>query len=276
MQLQLLRELRHWDGVIPTSALIEVGWTYRQIQALCSRGELSRIRPGLVAAPSADAELVRAARHSGAITCVTQARRLGLWVTSEDPRLHLGLRPNARKPADPALKLHWRAPLIERDVRQLQDHLVNVLAAVAECVPEEDAFAVLESALNKRLIESAELRRLPLTGFARELAETAMALSDSGLESLVRWRLRRFNLHLRAQAWILGHHVDLLIGERLVLQIDGGTHVGKQRTSDIAHDARLMVNGYHVIRVGYDQLVNNWPEVQDLILRAVAQGLASA
>lgn len=133
-----------------------------------------------------------------------------------------------------------------------------------------------ESALNKKLIESTELKRFAFTGLARELAREARPLADSGLESFVRWRLCRFNLLLRAQVWILGHYVDLLIGDRLVLQIDGGTHVGRQRTSDIAHDALLLLNGYHVIRVGYDQLVNNWPAVQDLILRAVAQGLASA
>ena len=58
-----------------------------------------------------------------------------------------------------------------------------------------------------------------------------------------------------------------------MLQIDGGHHVGQQRTSDIAHDAQLMLLGYHVIRVGYEQVVNDWPAVQDVIMRAVAQGL---
>ncbi|HYP73948.1 MAG TPA: DUF559 domain-containing protein, partial [Microbacterium sp.] len=70
-----------------------------------------------------------------------------------------------------------------------------------------------------------------------------------------------------------GHRVDFLIGARLILQIDGGTHVGAQRDSDIRHDAQLMLLGYHVIRVGYDQVVGRWHEVQDLIMRAVAQGL---
>ena len=43
------------------------------------------------------------------------------------------------------------------------------------------------------------------------------------------------------------------------------------RTSDIAHDAELMLRGYHVIRIGYEQLMHGWPEVQSLILAAVAQ-----
>ncbi len=34
--------------------------------------------------------------------------------------------------------------------------------------------------------------------------------------------------------------------------------------------------GFHVIRVGYTQIVGHWPEVQDVIMRAVAQGLHRA
>jgi hypothetical protein len=34
-----------------------------------------------------------------------------------------------------------------------------------------------------------------------------------------------------------------------------------------------MLAGYHVIRVSYVHLVDDWPAVQDLIMRAVAQGL---
>ena len=75
------------------------------------------------------------------------------------------------------------------------------------------------------------------------------------------------------QIWILGHRVDFLIGERLVVQIDGGHHVGSQRTSDIAHDAALMAAGYHVIRLSYEQIIDDWPTVQDMIARAVAAGL---
>jgi malonate-semialdehyde dehydrogenase (acetylating)/methylmalonate-semialdehyde dehydrogenase len=62
-------------------------------------------------------------------------------------------------------------------------------------------------------------------------------------------------------------------GDRLVLQVDGGHHVGSQRTADIAHDAELMLMGFHVIRVGYDQVVNHWPDVQAILMRAIAQGL---
>jgi very-short-patch-repair endonuclease len=117
------------------------------------------------------------------------------------------------------------------------------------------------------------LRRLSLSPAARRLAEQVTPFSDSGLESFAIPRLRWLRLPLRRQVWIAGRRADLLIGDRLVLQIDGGHHVGAQRQADIAHDAALMLLGYHVIRVGYGQMIDRWHEVQDSIMRAVAQGL---
>ena len=264
-----------YGGVIPSRVLIEAGFSYRDLRALCASGEAQRLRQGWLATPGSDAALRTAALCAGTLTCVTQAKRLGLWVTASQSAMHLAMRPNGRKPAHKGtLHLHWNTPVIRRDPRRLEDGVVNVLANVALCVPMEEAMATWESALKQELVTTTELRRLPFTGRARELASTVTPFADSGLETIVVRRLRRLGLTIRVQSWILGHHVDVLIGDRLVLQIDGGTHVGVQRTSDISHDARLMLNGYHVIRVGYVQVMESWHEVQDLILQAVAQGLA--
>ncbi|MFS0895152.1 endonuclease domain-containing protein [Microbacterium sp. 179-I 3D3 NHS] len=89
-------------------------------------------------------------------------------------------------------------------------------------------------------------------------------------------RLRWLRLPIRVQIWIAGHRVDALIGDRIVLQIDGAHHVGAQRSEDIRHDAALKLMGFHVIRVSYTQMMDEWPMVQDLVMRAVAQGLHRA
>ena len=167
----------------------------------------------------------------------------------------------------------WAEPLIARSPDSLEDPIENVLAAVALCQPRDGALAIVESAIRKGKADALALRRLPLSARARDLVDIAQPFSDSGLETFVVPRLRWMKLRIVAQAWIAGHRVDFLIGQRLALQIDGGHHVGAQRTSDIAHDAQLMLLGYHVIRVGFEQVVNDWPSVQDLVMRAVAQGL---
>ena len=130
-----------------------------------------------------------------------------------------------------------------------------------------------ESALRKEEVSAPALARLRLPACARRVLAAAEVWSDSGLETIVVPRLRWMRLSLRRQIWIAGHRVDLLIGERLVLQIDGGHHVGAQRDADNAHDAALMLLGYHVIRVGYRQVIHQWEQVQDVLMRAVAQGL---
>ncbi|WP_229702685.1 endonuclease domain-containing protein [Microbacterium murale] len=117
------------------------------------------------------------------------------------------------------------------------------------------------------------LERAPLPPAARRLLADARPFADAGTESIFRTRLSWLNTPITPQVWILGHRVDFLIGERLVVQIDGGHHVGAQRTSDIAHDALLKLNGYHVIRISYEQLMNQWAVVQATILAAIGQRL---
>ena len=259
-------------GVVRTRVLLDSGSGRRTIERAVSAGAVVRVRTGWVAAPTADPSLVAAARAGMVLTCVTQARRLGLWVLREDG-VHVAAPTHAGHVAATRATVHWARPLVPRHPDLLSDPIENVLGLVASCQPFESAFAVWESALNKGLVDVKALRRLELPPAARRLVDEVRPFSDSGLESFAIPRLRWLHLPLRQQVWIAGHVVDLLIGERLVLQMDGGHHVGAQRASDIAHDAALMLLGYHVIRVGYVQVVERWHEVQDLITRAVAQGL---
>ena len=261
--------------VVRTSALLEQGWTRHSIGTAVTSGRLVRIRKGWVATPDADPVLVFAAKAGVVLTCVTQAGRLGLWVL-HDGEPHLAAPCHSGAVRIGGAHVHWATPPVARHPDALEDPIENVLALVASCQPHERALAVWESALNRSLVDLESMRRLKLGPAGRRLLDEAVPWSDSGLESFVPPRLKWMRLPVRPQIWIAGRPVDFLIGERLVLQIDGGTHVGAQREKDIAHDARLMLMGYHVIRVGYSQVVHRWPEVQELITRAVAQGLHRA
>lgn len=257
------------------------GWSERAIRTAVERAEVERPRKGWVALPDADPHLVAAARAGVVISCVTEARRLGLWVLDVGGMPHVAAAPSSGgvavgRSASTGRRLavvHWAQPVVPRHPDALTDSTENMLALVAECLPHEQALAVWESALDRRLVTLPELRRLPFRGRARGMLAVASPFSGSGLESFVPPRLAWLRLPIVPQAWIAGHRVDFLIGERLILQIDGGTHIGAQRDSDIRHDAALMLLGYHVIRVGYDQVVNRWHEVQHVVMTAVAQGL---
>jgi len=77
------------------------------------------------------------------------------------------------------------------------------------------------------------------------------------------------------QVPIDGHRVDGLVGERLVLQFDGDSfHSTKaQRQRDREQDARLLLQGYTVLRYGYTDVVARWDATEEQILSAIGQGM---
>jgi very-short-patch-repair endonuclease len=272
--MDVVNLVRAHGALVPSARLRNEGVKGHVIEKAVAAGALVRVRRRWVALPDADAELVAAARAGVVISCVTQARRAGLWVFDDAGGSHVAARPHAgRVGVAGGTTVHWAEPLVPRHPDSLEDAVENVLALVALCQPREHALAIFESAIRKGLVDPLALARLPVPLRGRELLDAAQPFSDSGLETFVVPRLRWMKVRIVAQVWIAGHRVDFLIGDRLAFQIDGGHHVGAQRTEDIAHDAQLMLLGFHVIRVGYHQVVNDWPAVQDVIMRAVAQGL---
>ncbi len=270
---RLLSLVRAEGGVMRGTRLRAQGVASATIADAVARGLVIRIRRRWIALPDSDPELRGAAGLGVVLSCVTGARRLGLWVLQESG-MHVAAHPHAgRVHVGEATTVHRAAPLVPRHPDVLVDSVENVLALVASCQPFESALAAFESALRTGAITREAFGRLALSAGARAVLDAATPFSDSGLESFVVPRLRWLRIRIVPQAWIAGHRVDFLIGERLVLQIDGAHHVGAQRESDIRHDARLTLMGYHVIRVGYAQVVRDWPAVQHDIMRAVAQGL---
>lgn len=80
---------------------------------------------------------------------------------------------------------------------------------------------------------------------------------------------------MRQQVWIDGHRVDGLIGECLIVQLDGFAHLSSavNRRRDIEVDARLRLRGYTVLRFDYVQILFHPDEVAEVVLMAMAQGL---
>lgn len=271
----LCLEIRRRGGVARTTSLIDAGASRHRIEAAVRRGLAVRLRRGWVAVPDADPDVVAAARAGVVLTCVTAAERHGLWVMRDDSR-HVAAPAHAGHVAVSGAVVHWAAPPTPRHPDALVDSVENTLVAVARCQPRELALAVWESALRLGKTDRELMSSLALPPSAREVCEAASLFSDSGLETLLPRRLRWLRMSMRQQVWLLGRPVDLLIGDRLVIQIDGGHHVGAQRAADIEHDARLMLHGYHVIRVTYAQVMEMWPSVQDLITGAIARGLHRA
>jgi very-short-patch-repair endonuclease len=262
-------------GIVPVRAVLDAGVAAGALKRARREGRLIRPRNGWVAVPDVDPVLRVAAELGVVLTCVTRAQRAGLWTFGTN-EYHVAADPRHALPRKTTARVHWARPVVPRPAGVLEDGIENTLVLIAECRPFEEALVVWESALRMSLVSIEVIRRLPITQRVRRVLELAEPFADSGLETVVVPRLRWMDLPLRRQIVIGGRPVDLLIGERLVLQIDGGHHIGPQRDADNAHDAQLRLMGYHVIRVSYRQVMDDWAGVQERIMLAVAQGLHRA
>lgn len=266
-------------GIAHRDEVLRAGFPVAVLRTFVRAGRARMIRPAWVALVGARADLVTAAEAGGRVSCVSLARARGWWMPEDvDPNLHLHLTPgsgSARLPDDWPGVLHWTKPLVPCD-RQLTATVEDALAQIAVCLPFDTALVLWESAAKRESLAAEALRNVRWTSCAaRELAEAVTGLSDSGLETLVVIPLRRWGLHVRQQMVLAGRPVDVLVGDRLVLQIDGYEHHSSsaQRARDIAHDAELRLRGYTVLRFSYGQIVRDWPAVERRIKRALAAGL---
>ena len=171
--------------------------------------------------------------------------------------------------------MHWAKAPAPTAKGALCDGIVNILFHVARCVPPKDALAVWESALRQRRTDAATLARVEWRSeSARRLSASASVLSDSGVETRFLLLMRSIGVAVRQQVRLLGHPVDGLIGELLVVQLDGfAHHQAADRRRDLRHDAELVLRGYTVLRFDYYQVLFAPHEVLQAISTAIAQGL---
>ncbi|WP_202566506.1 endonuclease domain-containing protein [Agreia sp. COWG] len=151
-----------------------------------------------------------------------------------------------------------------------------MLAHLFRCQPRENVIVSLDSALRGGHILRPELRDIvrQLPAKYAEYLDLVDMSSESGLETKARLRLRAHNIPYRTQVRIsrVGH-VDLLIGERLVLELDGEAwHSGPLAyAEDRRRDLELLRQGFLVMRLSFSQVMNQWNLVEAVITSMVAR-----
>jgi len=263
--------LRSRGGIAHRQDLARAGFDARQVRL----AGLAPIGRQWVATEDAPVLLRRAAEHGSPLTCITAAEHLGIDVLEPETRLHLW-RPahgNARGTGD--ARMHRAALLGERTDR-LVVPVLDLMAHAATCQPIREALVVWESVLFRGCVSPRAVRATAWRSrAARRLAAIASPLSESPLESALHLLLRELGLPFRQQVPLLGHRVDFMIGERLVIQTDGYEYHrdARQRRADIAHDALLQLHDVTPLRFDFVQVVRRTEETAARILSAVARGL---
>lgn len=266
------------DGLIPTFRLLEVGYGRALIAGLVRRGDLTRVRQGWYTTSGLPSDAIRAARVGGQLTCTAALRLHGVW-TAPDARLHVSLPAGAVRPRDPdshrrrrdpsdsSLIVHWRGRprIVDHPIASVE----GALADLERCGDFESFAVALDSALNQGLLgpDHALARRYSFRGID--------GVCESGIETLLWLRLPRLRRSIRRQVHVSGvGRVDFLIGDRLIVEVDGREHhAGPEAFErDRRRDALLAQRGYRVLRFSYRQVMHEWPFVESTIRAVMALG----
>ena len=285
----LVELVNHVGGVAPVAQLYEHGVTPAEVNYAVRRGRLLRVRRGWVAAAGAPREVVRAVAVGGRLSCVSVLDRERIWCV-RDHRLHVRVAPDGRGVASPnsrrvplgrpeqhGLVLHRsRRSIVLDEPQGAVDSFEWALLHAVECQSRMDAIVSLDSALHSGRITPVGLQFLlsELPKSIRAYLDVVDAGAASGLETKARLGLRKMNIPVRSQVKIEGvGRVDLLIGDRLVLETDGEEwHSGaKAYAVDRERDLALVERGYIVIRLTFDQVMLEWPRVIAAVRALVAR-----
>ncbi len=280
----LRAHLSRFGNAAQTHELVALGVAPHALTAAVRAKEIQRLRRGWYALPELDSSIAAAIRVGGRLACVSAAKYYG-WATPQEHGLHVCVAENAarlRRPVDPetgrptaATVIHWRSPRpLDRRERLVTDRLETV-GHLAACLDPESVVAALDSFLYTDPVGSRDLDNwlLGLPDFVTAHLPSRNPLCQSYLESVGRIRLERAGITGRHQVEIpeVGR-VDLLIGDRLVIEWDGGTHrTAEQQDEDCRRDARLATMGYRVLRFSYNLVMYEWHVVISAIEAVLAE-----
>jgi very-short-patch-repair endonuclease len=271
-------------GLVATHELHTRGFDRAAIASAVRTGRIRRVRQGWYSSVYLAPTFARAARVGGVATCVTALAAAGVWVLDSELELHVAVKPTAcqlRSPRDSRERLgtqdvviHWTlADHVNRLTRSLSDSLIDY----AGCATPELLAATANSLLREHPEYRAEWQSLR-TRFpqrTQRLLSFVDGVCESGTEFVFWVRLRRLHVRMRRQVWIEGvGRVDFLIGERLVIEINGFEHHGgrEQYEADHRREAFLGAIGHRGLRFSHKQVFEQWDTVEAAVYAAVARG----
>lgn len=254
-------------GVVSVPVLRRFDIPKNTVATLTRRGELIPIRRNWYALPGANDEVVRAVRSGGVLGCVSALVFRGAWQPNEN-RIHVYRTQKGRRGSTNGLGWCPVGTRVALDVAVAPIDLAT--QQVLRCGSDRDALVLMESLVNRRHVGREEAVRL----LGSKLGARLRA-AESGTETMVRYGLEERGIPVRSQVTIRGiGRVDLLVGDRLVIEVDSRQHHHNEKAyhSDRRRDQQLLAQGYLVVRVTWEQVNLNLVEVEELIQLLVSRG----
>jgi very-short-patch-repair endonuclease len=263
---------RAQGGVASVAALHARGTTEHQIRWAVRRGLVARIRHGWLRTADAQPAVIEAVAAGGRLACISAAEHHGLWVPRHEG-LHIALPRHSGRHNSGGLIAHWEGQRW-RDNRSPIEPLSEAIRQAILCCEREAAICLIDSALHRKRLTTAQLtgivQSLPLE-FAGLVNEVDSA-SESGYESLCRYRLSRLGIPIRTQVSLAGiGRVDLLLGDRLIVEADGWEwHEGPAAfLADRSRDLAAVRQDYLPLRLAPHHIIYEWPWVERVVMSIV-------
>jgi very-short-patch-repair endonuclease len=225
---------------------------------------------------------VSAAEHHG--LDVPGSVALHVAVPANAPRVRAMVRGATLVDEVGAVVVHWCEAVSMRMLHRPQEIVEAVLSA-ASCLPDDWFVALIDSGISRRghrdpIVGPSLMDELTesLDRHHRDLLAFCDSLSESCIESLVRFRLRLQGICVRSQLVVVeGFRVDFVLDRNIVIEVDGSRfHSGPAAfEADRVRDATLNALGYRVLRFSYRQVVDDWPSVLATILEVRDQERAA-
>ena len=276
----------------PVSTLELLGGASRRTELLRAGASHSGIVRGLNAGaivktksvyhlPGIEEDVIRAREFRAHLACVSACAHLGLPLVQPPALPHLAVardRGHARRGVrdfagvvmhrDDAVDALSRTPT-GATARLLVPPAVAV-DQTARCLSPLQQLALVDSLMFRGSLTRARLARFEVGKCDRRLwlVRHASALSESLLESIARGALVTVGLGVEQQMSIPGvGRVDLVVGGRLVVELDGREHHSDVRAfaTDRQRDRQLLLQGYKVMRFTYADVVFRTTEMVDSI-----------
>ncbi|GAA1479658.1 type IV toxin-antitoxin system AbiEi family antitoxin domain-containing protein [Gordonia sinesedis] len=268
---------QHGSGVYSWAELAADGVTQAQLRRAFRDGTAVKVRHGWYALGGADPQVIAAVAAGGAMSCVSALDRYGVWVPPTPKLLHVRGNSSTWRSTSHDYCRQYQRP---QPVRHAIDGPDIALRHALRCLEPDGIVAVCDSLLNlSRNPQTMLLRPHEIVAAfdgAPERVRACLSRTDgraqSGLESLVRQWLRGRGVSVRVQVWIPGlGHVDLLVGERLIIEVDGRAH--HTGASNYAEDRRrdrvAASQNLLRMRLTYENVMFGWDDVVGDILAAV-------
>lgn len=263
-------------GILTRTQLLSIGWTRPQLEEAVDAGQLVRVRPGWYAGAPVDPEALAAVKAFGCSSCFSALRLHGVWVP-EGKGAHVRLPRHRQRRRLTGQPKRCRPFGAQPPVASAIDDLEVAFRCVLRCGSREEIVVVIDSILQRQLARRSTLEvwMEDAPAATRVLLELADGRSESGTESMVRFRCWRRRLATRIQVRVMeGVRVDLLVGDRLIIECDSREHHTEAGAyeSDRRRDRRLIARGFIVLRLTYRQIHDEWPEIEREILEIVRRG----